>query len=753
MPPRVPQRRSLVANSAFFTYFENLTFLCHTLQIPNKLLTRKNDPISGNIIMGRGMRFIGILLFLAGILSAQAEEYLAVLDRSEKPITGIGEAQLTVILDALRGEARNVLGRQALVLTATTTLQILRDNDKDPNCVDESCQLSLARSLQAKWLLSTNIVPSVSGGFLMQLGFYETDSGILLEMREARGIHWEALKEAAQAESRLLYQLVGQPGMVSSGPQTLVNVEILSKPLGAAIYLPSGYQGNTPSTLELATGRTKLKLAFQGYDDYHLSLEVRSDTTLHAVLLPAFGWISVQSEPTRQQVQLDDRSIGVTPILKRVTSPGKHRVIVGEEGLYYPREQQFTLSKGEHREFQLDPIPREGSIRVTIVDPKGREVTLPLRVDGETVGETPWQGQLGIGKHELEAGNARKTITIREGRPVQFDWRVKDEDGPQVTIRSTPSGADVIVGGKSSGRTPVTLRRLPGSYLVKLVKDDYIESEEQVTWGAQKTYNAVLQPMLGRLEVKVSGGEESDTSQRVLLDGRYMGKTPYSGQVPLGEHELKVGRYRTKVDVNTRRTTNVDIPYRRIRPPVKPRRGLFLGGGMLAPDWASTDQDFLTWAVGKGRQYRTEAQIGFGVEYPLLRWELGYSFHWLQFFDERYQQVPGEQFNIHDIRYGTLDLDLLLRIPLDKSKDCNGFKFSLGPGASLPLHLTWKFDGESIDGELKDPLVFIQTGLGFYAEGFAMEFRYRFFTDPKIELIPEAPFLPNAWAVILSWSK
>ena len=146
------------------------------------------------------------LIFTAAPSPASAQEILAVLDRSEKPIENMSEAQLGMVLDALRGEARKVLGEQILVLSSTNTIQILLDNGVDPTCIDESCQLSMARSLQATWLLSTNILPLGSKGYIMQIGFYETANGNLLEMRECEATDWIDLKTAAQAEGTQLYQ-------------------------------------------------------------------------------------------------------------------------------------------------------------------------------------------------------------------------------------------------------------------------------------------------------------------------------------------------------------------------------------------------------------------------------------------------------------------------------------------------------------------------------------------------------------------
>ena len=392
--------------------------------------------------MTRRLLSLSIMLISLTFASfAQAQQILAALDRSQKPIPGISQAQLTVILDALRGEARNVLGRQVLVLSETNTLQILRDNDIDPYCVDESCQLSLARCLQAEWLVSTNILPSASTGYLMQLGFYETASGNLLEMREARGEHWEALKNAAQVEARLLYVHAKPEGLrLSSGAspgsggtptkdwnfdlRTGHLITFSSEPTGATLYLDGSYVGETALTRELPKGPLRIKLSLPRYEDLEEAIEVSDEAMVHRVLTPLFGWLSLNTRPSGQPVQVDGQAVGVTPLDSLVLGFGSHVLQIGDDSRVVAQAQTIQIEKGRLLKRSLTIVEREGGLSVRAHNAGGNALKLPVLLDGQRVGETPHRQKLVVGEHRLKVGGREESIQVQEREVVDVDWEL-----------------------------------------------------------------------------------------------------------------------------------------------------------------------------------------------------------------------------------------------------------------------------------------------------------------------------------------
>lgn len=132
-------------------------------------------------------------------------------------------------------------------------------------------------------------------------------------------------------------------------------------------------------------------------------------------------------------------------------------------------------------------------------------------------------------------------------------------------VRSTPTGANVTVNGRSRGRTPLRVRNLPaGKYTVRVSRQGYTSEERAVSLSTQQPSSTLTfslersgraQPgprteatsgaaAAARAEFYGSLSVESlPTGARVFLDGRQIGTTPLvSARVPAGSHVVRVDR-------------------------------------------------------------------------------------------------------------------------------------------------------------------------------------------------------------------
>jgi serine/threonine-protein kinase len=136
----------------------------------------------------------------------------------------------------------------------------------------------------------------------------------------------------------------------------------------------------------------------------------------------------------------------------------------------------------------------------------------------------------------------------------------------RLLVRSTPSGATVVLDGREHGETPIAIRDLTrGTHRVRLVRDGYAPVERQIVITASQPAQSLLIPMSvaratsaqGTLSTnpvpstpatmgRFTGGvivESKPSGAKVFLDNRLAGTTPLSlPQVSAGSHALRIER-------------------------------------------------------------------------------------------------------------------------------------------------------------------------------------------------------------------
>ena len=119
--------------------------------------------------------------------------------------------------------------------------------------------------------------------------------------------------------------------------------------------------------------------------------------------------------------------------------------------------------------------------------------------------------------------------------------QVHTQYGPAVlTVNSSPSGASVYINGTYKGVTPLTLNLSPGTYEVKLTKQNYQNYTTTVTLNPleSKTLNLSLTPTFGYLTVT-----SSPSGATVIIDGKEVGVTPLEKyRLSTGRHQITIGK-------------------------------------------------------------------------------------------------------------------------------------------------------------------------------------------------------------------
>ena len=133
----------------------------------------------------------------------------------------------------------------------------------------------------------------------------------------------------------------------------------------------------------------------------------------------------------------------------------------------------------------------------------------------------------------------------------------------RVLVRSTPSGARVVVDGREYGQTPAAVRGLAyGTHQVRLTRDGYAAEERRVALSASRPSQSITVPLSRMRTASVATSDTAPapstpaslgrfvgrlvidsrpSGAKVYVDGKMVGNTPVEiGDVRAGEHVVRI---------------------------------------------------------------------------------------------------------------------------------------------------------------------------------------------------------------------
>ena len=211
-----------------------------------------------------------------------------------------------------------------------------------------------------------------------------------------------------------------------------------------------------------------------------------------------------------------------------------------------PGKTRTTKVKEREIRYQEEDWELEGVSGVILAfetTPAGAAVLL----DGKLLCQsTPCSKLLVPGKHKLE-------FQLESYVPVQEVVTVSDEmsgvsrsleaDFGWLTVRTEPSGLDLVLDGKPLGRTPIERRKVAtGPHRLKVSSPGYYDKGRDVVVerSEHEEVDLELQARQGGLQVFAKNQRGDDLKAQVFVDELKVGSTPYAGKVRVGEHKVRV---------------------------------------------------------------------------------------------------------------------------------------------------------------------------------------------------------------------
>ena len=317
-----------------------------------------------------------------------------------------------------------------------------------------------------------------------------------------------------------------------------VRVEIDSEPRGADVRIGGKSVGRTRWTGALPPGMHTVEISQNGY----------APTTQRIVLAPGQReWkaapklvakpvrLQIESEPKGAELHVDGKRVGVTPHVGTIL-PGRHKVSLRLSGY---AQQDFELEVHAARDVReqrrLDAAPVTAEITSV---PVGAQ----LKVDGKRLGKTPWRGTLRAGKQPLELEldgyrTYKQELVVAPGARVVTLAPTLVAVDSQVELDSEPRGAEVWIGDKRLGKTPLRTKLAPGTHRIEYRLEGHQTQQANVVAAAGKP--VVDRRTLVQTPVPVEFSS-TPAGASVILDGKAVGKTPWKGGIAPGRREVVI---------------------------------------------------------------------------------------------------------------------------------------------------------------------------------------------------------------------
>ena len=279
-----------------------------------------------------------------------------------------------------------------------------------------------------------------------------------------------------------------------------------SVPSGAEVWLGDIKAGTTPyQNLQLSSGQNlNITLKAQDYRDLQVALTLQpgSNTPKPFQLIPAFGSLSITSEPSGADVYISGELVGQTPYSSQRLASAKYLVDI-RKPLYLPLSNQtIAIEDGQLAEHSYKLQPNFGDLSVASEPPAA---TITLETNGREVyrGSTPISLQLEPATYILSANKSgyaqrRFEVSIARGQSTSISkeqLQLRRLSGTAI-ISSEPAspGARVFIDGKDTGTVPLITELPVGSYEVTIKADKLKGSANlQIRDGAQQTLVVELQ--------------------------------------------------------------------------------------------------------------------------------------------------------------------------------------------------------------------------------------------------------------------
>ncbi len=279
---------------------------------------------------------------LTNALIGQEKQTVAILD-----FEGLGISQHEAQLLTNRLRTLLVQSKSYNVIERGQMEQILEEqNFQLSGCTSQECAVEVGQLLGAQRIM-TGSIGKIGETFTVDLRIInvETSEIVRTASYDIRGEIDQMLTEGMVEVARR----VSDNKELGAGPK-YGTLSVFSQPGGARVFINDEERGTTPfSGTELTAGEEyTVEIALDGYSSYlkTLAIEEGDNPAINAELKPAWNWVTIQTNPKKASVVVDDVTVGKTPLDQLQYRVGKHTLEVNKKG-FKPFRDQFEVQQSQ----------------------------------------------------------------------------------------------------------------------------------------------------------------------------------------------------------------------------------------------------------------------------------------------------------------------------------------------------------------------------------------------------------------------
>lgn len=314
----------------------------------------------------------------------------------------------------------------------------------------------------------------------------------------------------------------------------------------------SGFGWRSANTLLLLPGERRIRAELEGYQPLERTVEVRANQplSLDLQLLPKPGVLEIDTGGIAARVFIDGADVGAAP--GKVAVQGGTRTLTVRAERYLDHVQTLEVEgRGVRQPVSVRLQPSWGSLEVSTTTPGAT-----LSIDGVPPVSLPSKIDLPAGLHRLRisAAGAREwqsAVLLKAGEVQRIGPIELGAPDARLRVTSTPSGADITVGGVFRGRTPATVALPAGSdHDIMVSLQGYRSADRRVFGSAGKDLALAITLQAVPVSLTVQG---EPAGAEVFVGNVVKGKTPLTLELPARRHALelrKEGMQPERIDVD-----------------------------------------------------------------------------------------------------------------------------------------------------------------------------------------------------------
>ncbi|MCA9518230.1 MAG: PEGA domain-containing protein [Myxococcales bacterium] len=319
--------------------------------------------------------------------------------------------------------------------------------------------------------------------------------------------------------------------------------------MGATVTVDGKVIGTVPTKTQVMPGRHQCVVQKEGYERWERWVDaVEKQTVTFDVVLVKLaatpGEALVTSNPSGGEVRVNGAPKGKTPMVVEGLTPGQYLVEVSLAG-YVGFSQNVVVESGKRTVIDAQLVAQKGDlgeVKVITTTPG-----LMVYLDGESLGAAPvTKSDVKPGVHILEGksadgGSTSQNVEVKAGETVvvRLDTNAPAADKARVRVFSSVPGAQVDIDGVKKGPSPFVADGLdPGTHFVTVTANGFSTWTQTVTLKAGDNEVIAELGQSGRVDIRVKSGQEAD----IFVNGKAIGRTPYTGELPVGTHNVLLQR-------------------------------------------------------------------------------------------------------------------------------------------------------------------------------------------------------------------